>query len=164
MCVCVLGGGWGPHLLPLTSGTTAVSVAHTHGKVAANRSTSGSTIFAKHKTPTALPFLGLQKGPSARILFGNSGRHESRSGGILGPASRAKSEKWRFWKRKKRRNISRPTAGRDIGGPSGRPFVVAAGEAGSFGSRLGALLGAPAGPPHMGRSENGPFWRILGDF
>ena len=109
VCVCVLGGGWvHPHLLPEPSVRRIPSSPHTHAKLARNRSRPRGFVFAESFPHWRARFSGLQKGPSARILFGNPGRPESRSAGILGPYTNAKHEKRRFWKHEKCKNIFAP--------------------------------------------------------
>ena len=118
-----------------------------------DRAASGAKLFAEILYHPRRPCFGLQKGPSARILVGNAGRHESPSGGIFGAAAWAEREKWRFFAREKvRKKVARPLCC-DDGGPLGRPFSLLRAYGGLTGTRLGDRFGVPEGPPFYRKYE-----------
>ena len=110
-------------------------------------------VLRKHKHPTAVPFLGSQKGPSARFLNGNPGRPGSRPGGIFGPALYRECEKRRFRKQQKHANMFGRLGTPGLGDPLGRPFSHYRHTAAFPGTRLGADLGVPEGPEINGKTE-----------
>ena len=100
VCVCWVGVG-GPHLQSTSSATTKGDT-RTHTRKKSPKAFPAVGIrFCKKLTPYRSSFFWAPKGASDADLMGDSGRHESRSGGILGPDCRAKREKWRFWKHEK---------------------------------------------------------------
>ena len=113
--------------------------------------------FCKRKTPYARPFLGRQKGPSARFLVGNPGRLGSRPGGIFGPALCREYEKRRFWKQQKHATFFGRLGTPGLGDPLGRPFSHYRHTTAFPGTRLGADLGSRRGRKSMANPKSDDF-------